>query len=90
LLPGSTSWPYSRGITASWYVSAILGVRIHHPTHSVPGLARMAINAYIQTRTAKGFLLLSVFFFLLIIPINLLAAKEGDQVSDRAAGSVRR
>lgn len=33
-----------------------------------------------QTRTAKGFVLLSVFFFLLALPINHLAAKEGELV----------
>lgn len=33
-----------------------------------------------QTRTAKGFLLLSVFFFLLVLPINHIAATEGELV----------
>jgi hypothetical protein len=34
-----------------------------------------------QTRTAKGFVLLSAFFFLLIIPINYIATKEINTVS---------
>lgn len=49
------------------------------PSHFVfPALVRLTI---IQARTGKGFLLLSVFFFLLIIPINVLAAREEGLVS---------
>ncbi|RAH78157.1 hypothetical protein BO86DRAFT_345734 [Aspergillus japonicus CBS 114.51] len=46
----------------------------------VTRLYELAIFAWdhgVVTRTAKGFLLLSVFFFLLVLPINHLAATEG-------------
>ncbi|KAJ5601833.1 N-acetylglucosaminyl transferase component [Penicillium lagena] len=46
----------------------------------VTRLYELAIFAWdhgVVTRTAKGFLFLSVFFFLLVLPINHLAAKEG-------------
>lgn len=39
-------------------------------------LAIFAWNRGVVARTAKGFLLLSVFFFLLIIPLNCLATRE--------------
>lgn len=39
-------------------------------------LAIFAWNHGVVARTAKGFVLLSVFFFLLIIPLNILASKE--------------
>ncbi|KKK20569.1 N-acetylglucosaminyl transferase component Gpi1 [Aspergillus ochraceoroseus] len=51
----------------------------------VTRLYELAIFAWdhgVVTRTAKGFLLLSVFFFLLVIPINYLATREGIQMSD--------
>ena len=34
-----------------------------------------------QTRTAKGFVLLSVFYFVLIIPINRIVTREINLVS---------
>ncbi|KAJ5338440.1 N-acetylglucosaminyl transferase component [Penicillium brevicompactum] len=46
----------------------------------VTRLYELAIFAWdhgVVTRTAKGFLFLSVFFFLLVLPINHLASKEG-------------
>ncbi|KAL2803378.1 hypothetical protein BJX63DRAFT_74219 [Aspergillus granulosus] len=49
----------------------------------VTRLYELAIFAWdhgVVTRTAKGFLLLSVFFFLLVIPINHLSQKEYLQV----------
>ncbi|BCS22596.1 uncharacterized protein APUU_30821S [Aspergillus puulaauensis] len=48
----------------------------------VTRLYELAIFAWdhgVVTRTAKGFLFLSVFFFVLIIPINHLAQKEFGQ-----------
>jgi len=33
-----------------------------------------------QTRTAKGFAILSIFFFLFIIPVERLASRESDLV----------
>ncbi|CRG85255.1 phosphatidylinositol glycan, class Q [Talaromyces islandicus] len=39
-------------------------------------LAIFAWNHGVVTRTAKGFVLLSVFFFVLIVPLNYLASKE--------------
>lgn len=33
-----------------------------------------------QTRAAKGFLILSVFFFVLIVPIERIAARESEIV----------
>ncbi|CAI7609137.1 unnamed protein product [Penicillium pancosmium] len=50
----------------------------------VTRLYELAIFAWdhgVVTRTLKGFLFLSIFFFLLIVPINFLASKEGSQVS---------
>ncbi|XHF97522.1 hypothetical protein AWENTII_001107 [Aspergillus wentii] len=47
----------------------------------VTRLYELAIFAWdhgVVTRTAKGFILLSVFYFLLIIPINRLATKEAE------------
>ncbi|KAJ5795707.1 uncharacterized protein N7518_004247 [Penicillium psychrosexuale] len=51
----------------------------------VTRLYELAIFAWdhgVVTRTAKGFLFLSVFFFLLVLPINHLASKEGQLVED--------
>jgi phosphatidylinositol glycan class Q protein len=50
----------------------------------VTRLYELAIFAWdhgVVTRTAKGFLLLSVFFFLLVLPINHLAIKEAQLVN---------
>lgn len=47
----------------------------------VTRLYELAIFAWdhgVVTRTAKGFSLLSVFFFLLVLPINHLAIKEAE------------
>ncbi|KAJ5835169.1 N-acetylglucosaminyl transferase component [Penicillium robsamsonii] len=51
----------------------------------VTRLYELAIFAWdhgVVTRTAKGFFFLSVFFFLLVLPINHLASKEGQLVSN--------
>ncbi|KAJ5616338.1 N-acetylglucosaminyl transferase component [Penicillium hordei] len=63
----------------------------------VTRLYELAIFAWdhgVVTRTAKGFLFLSVFFFLLVLPINHLASKEGQLVSNtgttKALGSDRK
>ncbi|KAJ5989398.1 hypothetical protein N7481_004608 [Penicillium waksmanii] len=48
----------------------------------VTRLYELAIFAWdhgVVTRTLKGFVFLSIFFFLLIVPINFLASKEGSQ-----------
>jgi hypothetical protein len=39
-------------------------------------LAIFAWDHGVVARTAKGFVLLSLFFFVLIVPLNYLAAKE--------------
>ncbi|KAJ5709497.1 hypothetical protein N7493_010831 [Penicillium malachiteum] len=46
----------------------------------VTRLYELAIFAWdhgVVTRTLKGFLFLSVFFFILVLPINHLATREG-------------
>lgn len=48
----------------------------------VTRLYELAIFAWdhgVVTRTLKGFGFLSLFFFLLVVPINILASKEGSQ-----------
>lgn len=50
----------------------------------VTRLYELAIFAWdhgVVTRAAKGFAVLSVFFFLLILPIQYIAAQETDLVS---------
>jgi len=37
-----------------------------------------------QTRAAKGFAILSVFFFLLVLPVERIAVREADLVSSSA------
>jgi hypothetical protein len=40
-----------------------------------------------QTRTAKGFAILSVFFFLFIIPVERLASREAEAVRSNTMGA---
>ncbi|GAB7352130.1 hypothetical protein MBLNU459_g2622t1 [Dothideomycetes sp. NU459] len=50
----------------------------------VTRLYELAIFAWdhgVVTRTAKGFVILSIFFFLFVIPIERIAAREADTVS---------
>ena len=56
----------------------------------VTRLYELAIFAWdhgVVTRTAKGFAALSVFFFLLILPITRIATQETDLVSRRQANT---
>lgn len=52
-------------------------VRIPRPLLNVPPQSLI----YLQTRAAKGFAILSIFFLLLLIPIERIAAREAFLVS---------
>jgi len=79
-------------ITARWdlvtrlYELAIFawdhGVIVGHPSPECSTIAKIH-----QTRTAKGFAILSIFFFLFIIPVERIASRETVQVR---LGSLRR
>jgi hypothetical protein len=43
---------------------------------------------FIQARTAKGFAILSIFFFLFIIPVERLASRESDLVGMNITGAL--
>jgi hypothetical protein len=75
-------------ITARWdLVTRLYELAIFAWDHGVivslqPELAGTSINAnQWQTRAAKGFAVLSIFFLLLLIPIERIAAQEADLVS---------
>jgi hypothetical protein len=42
------------------------------------------LTCFLQTRTAKGFAILSVFFFLFIIPVERLASRETHLVGEHS------
>ena len=66
------SWLSSPGITGSWYAifsSAKRNVVLEK-------LLALTSILCLQTRATKGFLILSIFFFLFIIPIERVAARE--------------
>lgn len=72
--------------TARWdLVTRLYELAIFAWDHDVFVRAILVISAYtptdtLQTRAVRGFAILSVFFFLLIIPIQRIAAREIDQV----------
>lgn len=64
------NWQYLHGTTE---LLCVLGSLNPYP----------ALIQHLQTRAAKGFAILSVFFFLFILPIERIAARETDLVSGR-------
>ncbi|KAJ9624046.1 hypothetical protein H2203_005494 [Taxawa tesnikishii (nom. ined.)] len=71
--------PFS-GITLGIFVAGYTTARWDLVTRLYE-LAIFAWDHSVVTRTAKGFIILSIFFFLFIIPIEHIAAREADIVT---------
>lgn len=55
---------------------------------SIPRYSEVLSNNAKQTRTAKGFAILSLFFFLFIIPVERLASRESELVRTNTHGAL--
>jgi len=74
-------------ITARWdLVTRLYDLAIFAWDHGVvvriqkPRYIQYVLIPGLQTRTAKGFAILSIFFFLFIIPVERLASREAEAV----------